>query len=346
METKKVVLERKALESSVIEEAAEWICRGELVAFPTETVYGLGADARNEAAIRKIFEVKGRPSDNPLILHIAELSELDELSREVSPKARALMEKFCPGPITFVVKRSDGVSDLVTAGLDSVAVRMPSDEIARALIRAAGCPIAAPSANVSGRPSPTDAEAVWEDLNGKIPLILDGGRTEVGLESTVVDVTGETPVILRPGKITPEEIAKVWQGVSVEEASAEVPRSPGQKYRHYAPKAKMTVFVGRFDDVVQRILLEEAKAELEDWKIGILCFDESRDRYRSHDVISLGSYFDKEAVSHNLYAALRQFDEWGVDVIFAETTDEKGLGLAIRNRMYKAAGGNVVEVAR
>lgn len=346
METKKVVLERKALESSVIEEAAEWIRRGELVAFPTETVYGLGADARNEAAIRKIFEVKGRPSDNPLILHIAELSELDELSREVSPKARALMEKFCPGPITFVVKRSDGVSDLVTAGLDSVAVRMPSDEIARTLIRAAGCPIAAPSANVSGRPSPTDAEAVWEDLNGKIPLILDGGRTEVGLESTVVDVTGETPVILRPGKITPEEIAKVWQGVSVEEASAEVPRSPGQKYRHYAPKAKMTVFVGRFDDVVQRILLEEAKAELEDWKIGILCFDESRDRYRSHDVISLGSYFDKEAVSHNLYAALRQFDEWGVDVIFAETTDEKGLGLAIRNRMYKAAGGNVVEVAR
>lgn len=346
METKKMVLERKALESSVIEEAADRLRRGELVAFPTETVYGLGADARNEAAIRKIFEVKGRPSDNPLILHIAELSELDELSREVSPKARALMEKFCPGPITFVVKRSDGVSDLVTAGLDSVAVRMPSDEIARALIRAAGCPIAAPSANVSGRPSPTDAEAVWEDLNGKIPLILDGGRTEVGLESTVVDVTGETPVILRPGKITPEEIAKVWQGVSVEEASAEVPRSPGQKYRHYAPKAKMTVFVGRFDDVVQRILLEEAKAELEDWKIGILCFDESRDRYRSHDVISLGSYFDKEAVSHNLYAALRQFDEWGVDVIFAETTDEKGLGLAIRNRMYKAAGGNVVEVAR
>lgn len=346
METKKMVLERKALESSVIEEAADLLRRGELVAFPTETVYGLGADARNEAAIRKIFEVKGRPSDNPLILHIAELSELDELSREVSPKARALMEKFCPGPITFVVKRSDDVSDLITAGLDTVAVRMPSDEIARALIRAAGCPIAAPSANVSGRPSPTDAEAVWEDLNGKIPLILDGGRTEVGLESTVVEVTGETPLILRPGKITPEEIEKMWQGVSVEEASAEVPRSPGQKYRHYAPKAKMTVFVGRFDDVVQRILLEEAKAELEDWKIGILCFDESRDRYRSHDVISLGSYFDKEAVSHNLYAALRQFDEWGVDVIFAETTDEKGLGLAIRNRMYKAAGGNVVEVAR
>lgn len=346
METKKAVLERQALDQSVIREAAERIRRGELVAFPTETVYGLGADGRNEDAIRKIFEVKGRPSDNPLILHITDMAELEELSRDVSPKARALMEKFCPGPITFVVKRSEGVSDLVTAGLDTVAIRMPSDEIARALIRAAGCPIAAPSANVSGRPSPTDAEAVWEDLRGKIPLILDGGRTEVGLESTVVDVTGDKPVILRPGKITPEEISAVWEGVSIEETSAAAPRSPGQKYRHYAPKAKMTVFVGRFDDVVQRILLEEAKAELEDLKIGILCFDESRDRYRSRYVISLGSYFDKEAASHNLYASLRQFDEWGVDVIFAETTDEKGIGLAVRNRMFKAAGGHVIEVVR
>lgn len=346
METKRVSLDRTQLNREILEEAGSLLRRGEAVAFPTETVYGLGVDAGNDEAIRKIFEVKGRPSDNPLIVHIAEMDALEDLSREVSPKAWALMEKFWPGPATFVVKRSEKVSDLVTAGLDTVAVRMPSDEIARALIRAAGCPIAAPSANVSGRPSPTDADAVWEDLNGKIPLLLDGGRTEVGLESTVVDVTGETPVILRPGKLTPEEIDAVWTGVSMEEGSGEKPRSPGQKYRHYAPKAKMTVFVGRFDDVLQRILLEEAKAELDEQKIGILCFDESRDRYRSGYVISLGSYFDKEAASHNLYAALRQFDEWGVDVIFAETTDAKGLGLAVRNRMFKAAGGNVVEVAR
>lgn len=346
METIRVLLDRKQPNREILEEAASLLRRGEPVAFPTETVYGLGADAGNDEAIRKVFEVKGRPSDNPLIVHIADFADLDEWSAEVSPKARALMKKFWPGPATFVVKRSPKVSDLVTGGLDTVAIRMPSDEIALALIRAAGCPIAAPSANLSGRPSPTDADAVWEDLNGKIPLLLDGGHTEVGLESTVVDVTGETPVVLRPGKLTLEQIEAVWQGVSVDEGAGEMPRSPGQKYRHYAPRAKMTVFVGRFDDVLQRILLEEAKAELDELKIGILCFDESRDQYRSGYVISLGSYFDKEAASHNLYAALRRFDEWGVDVIFAETTDEKGLGLAVRNRMFKAAGGNVVEVAR
>lgn len=331
-----------------IDKAAALLKQNELVAFPTETVYGIGACGLSEEAVSKIFTAKGRPSDNPLILHIADMNDLEKITKNIKDYALKLMDKFWPGPITFVLERTEIVPLSVCAGLDTVAVRFPSNEISMKLIRAAGFPIAAPSANTSGKPSPTDAKAVYEDLNGKIPLILDGGETEVGLESTVVLVTGDYPIVLRHGKVTIEELREIMPDTEdsqpYEPNDDFVPLSPGQKYRHYAPKAEMYAFKGKFNDISNRILLEEAKYELQNKKVGILCFDETRDRYTSENVLSVGSYFNKEEVSHNLFSVLREFDRLGVDVILSETMDERGLGKAIMNRLTKACGGNIISV--
>lgn len=322
-----------------IKKGAELIRKEEVVAFPTETVYGLGGSGFSPSAIKKIFEAKGRPQDNPLILHIGSMEMLEDIATDIRDYVYLLMEKFWPGAITFVLNKKPIVPKEVSAGLETVGIRFPSEKTARALILKTGLPIAAPSANTSGKPSPTNAEAVFEDMDGKIPLILDGGQTDIGIESTVLLSTGELPVILRPGKVSYEDIKDIIPSVEISTGlrKGEKPLSPGQKYRHYAPKADLYLFVGKFNNVASRILFEEAKWELEDKKIGIMCFDETRERYSSEFVISLGSYFDKEEVSRNLFKSLRNFDKLGVDVILSESIDEKGMGRAIFERMKRAA---------
>ncbi len=320
-------------------EAAKRLRAGELVAFPTETVYGLGADAMSEAAVLKIFSVKGRPADNPLIVHIWEPGQVRRLACDISPMALRLMAAFWPGPFTAVLKKQSIVPDIVTGGLDSVAVRMPANPVSIDIIRESGCMIAAPSANLSGRPSPTRAIHVLEDLGGKIPLIIDGGPSAVGVESTVCDLRGEVPVILRPGGVTPDMIRKVAGGVRLhaglaEDSGGPAP-SPGMKYRHYAPRAEIVVVVGDKTDVAKTIgaMYDNNK------KHGIMCTHENVSLYKGKNVIDLGDGSGEGA--QNLYAALRKIDEAGLRKVFFHAVDEDGMGLAIMNRIMKAAGHNV-----
>lgn len=328
-----------AKNNDILKEAADIINRGGLVAFPTETVYGLGADGLNVKAVKKIYEAKGRPSDNPLILHISDIKQLKDLVAEITPIAKILMDKFWPGPMTLVMKKQSIVSDTVSGGLDTVAVRLPENEIARNLINYANKPIAAPSANSSGRPSPTKAQHVFEDLNGKIDMIIDGGSCEVGLESTVIDVTGQKAVILRPGRVTFEDIEKLGIDVSydrhlIDKSSVEKPKSPGMKYKHYAPKGDLVVLEGEYESIKEYIKkFPEA---------GVLTFDE----YPIGNEIefSLGSIYKSEQGSKLLFDYLRQFDSLGVNKMFAVKPKEDGIGFALCNRLFKAAGGKVVEV--
>ncbi len=328
-----------AKNNDILKEAADIINIGGLVAFPTETVYGLGADGLNVKAVKKIYEAKGRPSDNPLILHISDIKQLKDLVAEITPIAKILMDKFWPGPMTLVMKKQSIVSDTVSGGLDTVAVRLPENEIARNLINYANKPIAAPSANSSGRPSPTKAQHVFEDLNGKIDMIIDGGSCEVGLESTVVDVTGQKAVILRPGRVTFEDIEKLGIDVSydrhlIDKSSVEKPKSPGMKYKHYAPKGDLVVLEGEYESIKEYIKkFPEA---------GVLTFDE----YPIGNEIefSLGSIYKSEQGSKLLFDYLRQFDSLGVNKMFAVKPKEDGIGFALCNRLFKAAGGKVMEV--
>ena len=333
-----------------LREAGRILREGGLVAFPTETVYGLGADALDADAADKIYAAKGRPSDNPLIVHIAAPEELPPLVREVPPVAQALMEAFWPGPMTLVLNKDPSVPSRTTGGLSTVAVRMPSDPVAQALIREAGVPIAAPSANTSGRPSPTRASHVIQDMNGKIDMILDGGDVGIGLESTIIDCTGEEPVILRPGYISREMIEAVTGTVKVDRASTEKPKegerpkAPGMKYRHYAPKAELTVFRGDRLKVAARInqLAEESAAK--GLRCAVLGTEENLPLYRFGKVLSVGERSREETVAHNLYALLRQCDDEKMDVIYSECFEESGLGQAIMNRLRKAAGYRVIDV--
>ncbi len=328
-----------AKNNDILKEAADIINIGGLVAFPTETVYGLGADGLNVKAVKKIYQAKGRPSDNPLILHISDIKQLKDLVAEITPIAKILMDKFWPGPMTLVMKKQSIVSDTVSGGLDTVAVRLPENEIARNLINYANKPIAAPSANSSGRPSPTKAQHVFEDLNGKIDMIIDGGSCEVGLESTVIDVTGQKAVILRPGRVTFEDIEKLGIDVSydrhlIDKSSVEKPKSPGMKYKHYAPKGDLVVLEGEYESIKEYIKkFPEA---------GVLTFDE----YPIGNEIefSLGSIYKSEQGSKLLFDYLRQFDSLGVNKMFAVKPKEDGIGFALCNRLFKAAGGKVVEV--
>ena len=320
---------------------ARLIREGELVGFPTETVYGLGANALDARAVTKIFEAKGRPQDNPLITHVACVEEIPPLVRAIPAAARKLMEAFWPGPMTLILPKADCIPDAVSAGLDTVGIRLPANADARRLIRAAGCPIAAPSANRSGRPSPTTALHVLEDMDGRIPLILDGGACQVGVESSVIDATGEVPVILRPGGITPEMVERVLGHVRVDEhvmsplREGDVARSPGMKYKHYAPKAKAIIFSGAPEHVVSAICRRYDEQTAKGERVAILGLDEHR--YGDRTFISLGSEKRPQEAAARLFAALRELDERGDTVALCEAVDTAGIGLAVMNRMGRAA---------
>lgn len=344
METKYITWNPETgFEPGELETAAEILRHGGLVAFPTETVYGLGGNGLSKKAAKSIYAAKGRPSDNPLILHISEFDELDGIVQQVPHKARLLMEAFWPGPMTLIFDKSTVVPLETTGGLPTVAVRMPSHEGARALIRAVGIPIAAPSANTSGRPSPTLAEHVREDLDGKIDMIIDGGAVGIGVESTIIDVTQDVPVILRPGYITKDMIEGVVGAVKVDPAivdsdSKEPPKAPGMKYRHYAPKAEMIVFEGTREEMTQAIA--EHAAQYPEEKVGILASEETKDCYSHGQVVVAGSR-EKQTITRGLFAALRQFDHLGVEKIFAESFSEEEKSEAIMNRLLKAAGQHI-----
>lgn len=340
----------KGQEEEKIQRAAEIIRDGGLVAFPTETVYGLGADALREEAAAKIYAAKGRPSDNPLIAHIADREALYGLAEYVQGWAERLMDAFWPGPLTLVFPKKEIVPDGTTGGLPTVAVRMPSHRTARQLIRAAGIPIAAPSANTSGRPSPTTALHVLEDMDGKIDCILDGGAVGLGLESTIIDATGRVPVILRPGYISAEMIREVVGQVETDRAveqplrQGEAPKAPGMKYRHYAPKAKLVIVTGQEEAVTKRINELAAEYEASGISCGVICVEETEAGYHCKNKKIIGSRHCQESIAHNLYAVLRQFDEGNTEMIFSESFEGGQLGPAIMNRLKKAAGFHILRV--
>lgn len=346
MNTQIVSVDKDKPEKEIIKQAAKIIKAGGLVAFPTETVYGLGGNALDAEVAKKIYAAKGRPQDNPLIVHIYSLIQLEELVKEIPAKAHALMKKFWPGPLTIIFYKKDIVPYSTTGGLDTVAIRMPAHPVALELIKESGVPIAAPSANISGKPSPTCAQDVAEDLSGKIDMILDGGPAEVGVESTVLDISEEIPIILRPGGVTKEELEKVLGKVEVDPglAPGEKPRSPGQKYRHYAPKAQVTVFEGTVENQVKAICALAAELESCGLKVGIMATAQTRHFYTKGYVISVGDRTAPLTISSNLFSILRKFDRLGVDKILAESIPKTGIGLAVMNRLYKAAGYNIVEV--
>ena len=339
-----------------IREGGAILREGGLVAFPTETVYGLGANGLDKEAVQKIYLAKGRPSDNPLIFHIVDVQVLEELVSRVPEAARALMERFWPGPLTIIFPKKACVPDEATGGLATVAVRMPSHPLAQALIAAAGVPVAAPSANRSGRPSPTVAEHVIQDMDGRVEMIIDGGSCEVGVESTVIDLTGGVPLLLRPGGISYEELQEVLGRVQIDVGVADsrpdqdfVPRSPGMKYRHYSPEAELVIVEGESGAVRAKIAELIADSER---KVGLLATKEMvevlRDdlRYDPHSipVKILGSRGDLEAAAAQLFKLLREFDDEKVDLIVAEGLPLEGIGLAVMNRLRKAAGYQIIRV--
>ena len=350
MNTKIIQINRENFTDAELAEAAEILRNGGLVAIPTETVYGHGANALDESASKKIYEAKGRPSDNPLIAHISCMDELSALVSEIPEAGRKLAEKYWPGPLTMVFPKKEIVPYGTTGGLETVAIRMPSDPVANRLIKLAGVPIAAPSANTSGRPSPTKAEHVVEDMNGKIEMIIDSGEVGIGVESTIVDVSGKVPMLLRPGAITMEMLRETLGEVEIDPAilgplSADVkPKAPGMKYRHYAPQAEMTLVEGEMEHVVE-FINQEAKLALEaGLKVGIICTEESRESYQCGMLKVIGSRENEESVAHNLFAVLREFDDQKVDCIFSESFSKDRLGQAIMNRLCKAAGYHIVKV--
>ncbi|UTE79295.1 L-threonylcarbamoyladenylate synthase [Rossellomorea sp. KS-H15a] len=326
-----------------IVDAAKILQQDEVVAFPTETVYGLGANATSDTAVEKIFKAKGRPSDNPLIVHISNKEQLKGLVEEIPMDASKLIDAYWPGPLTIIFKNKENVfSGRVTAGLDTVGIRMPDHPVALSIIEASGLPIAAPSANRSGKPSPTTAQHVIDDLDGRIAGVVDGGETGVGVESTVVDCTGEIPVILRPGGITKEQLEEVVGKVEVDPSLKEgkgAPKSPGMKYTHYAPDAPVYLVDGTKEDV-QRLVDEKKEEGL---KVGVLTTEEQMDWYQADLILSAGRRDDLKTVAQHLYDTLRAFNRSNVDIIFAEMFPEEGVGLAIMNRLQKAAGYRVIK---
>ena len=336
-------------DAQICEQAAHIIQSGGLVAFPTETVYGLGGNGLDPSAARKIYEAKGRPSDNPLILHVADLSQIPPLVREFPEKARRLAEALWPGPLTVILPKSDMVPPEVTGGLDTVAIRFPSHPGAQAFIRAAGCPIAAPSANLSGRPSPTNAQDVLEDLDGRIPLILDGGESRIGLESTIVDLSGEVPTVLRPGYYGLPQLRELLGTVAVDPAvlrsleENERPKAPGMKYRHYAPKVSLTLVEGK-DEVRAAYIRKQAKKGK---KTAVLLCRETLPLYgggRDLILLPLGSRKDDAEIARRLFAVLRSLDRLELDRVYSETFGEGPLGEAIMNRLRKAAGFRIIRL--
>ena len=333
-----------------MQEAGDLIAAGELVGFPTETVYGLGGDALHPDAARKIYAAKGRPSDNPLIIHIAEVEDLDRVAKVVPEQAKKLAEAFWPGPLTMVVWKNENVPYATTGGLDTVAVRMPNHPVALELIRKSGKLIAAPSANTSGRPSPTEASHVMEDLDGRIAMVLDGGPVGIGIESTIIDLTEETPMVLRPGYITPEMLSEVLgeeviidPGIIAADDTTK-PKAPGMKYKHYAPKADMVIVDGEKENVVGKIatLIQEAKANGQ--KAAVIATEETKALYQADVVLSIGTREEEDSIAKHMYKILRDCDKLDVDVIFSESFKTPRIGQAIMNRLLKAAGHQVIHV--
>lgn len=349
MDTKVVRIDESNKSEAPIREAGEIIRAGGLVAFPTETVYGLGGDALNPISSGKIYEAKGRPSDNPLIVHIADLEALEAIVKCVPETAKKLAAAFWPGPLTMILEKSDLVPKETTGGLDTVAVRMPSDAVALSFIRAAGGYVAAPSANRSGRPSPTRASYVAQDLDGRIEMILDGGDATLGLESTIVDLTVEPPAILRPGFITGEMLRQKLGRVDEDETlffadSGQAPKAPGMKYRHYAPKGELTIVRGPAEEVTDFIGKELAEGRRNRKKTGVIATDETIDKYEADVPRSVGKRTDAAAAAKGLYRVLREFDDEGVELIYSESFDGEGISQAVMNRLLKAAGHRVINV--
>lgn len=343
METKIRKIDKNNIDKTIIDEAGEILREGGLVAFPTETVYGLGADALKEEAALKTYAAKGRPSDNPLIVHIADYEELRKIAVNIPGETDILASHFWPGPLTMIFEKGGIVPYGTTGGLDTVAVRMPEDPIAREMIRAAGGFVSAPSANTSGRPSPTTAEHVAEDLGGKIDMILDSGPVDIGLESTILDMTVDPPMILRPGAITAEMLEEVIGEVSVDETllgdeSEKAPKAPGMKYRHYAPKAKLVIVEGDLREEILAIRQLAYSAYRESRKIGIIATDETLPFYKYGVVKNIGTRENEKTIARNLYRVLREFDEEDIDTIYSESFAVQGMGKAIMNRLEKAAG--------
>lgn len=348
MDTQVIRLDEQHIDREAVLRAGRIIRAGGLVAFPTETVYGLGGDALNPASSRKIYEAKGRPSDNPLIVHIADWEMLHAIVQEVPEAAKRLAQAFWPGPLTMIFRKSDLVPYETTGGLDTVAVRMPRNEVARELIRAAGGYVAAPSANRSGRPSPTAAKYVTQDLDGRIEMIIDGGDAKIGLESTIVDLTVPEPMILRPGYVTRQMLEKVLPEVAEDAAmmradTGQAPKAPGMKYRHYAPRGDLTIITGTEDAVVAYINEQLDRHRLAGRKTGVIGTDRTIGRYRADVCRSAGDRNEEDTVARELYRILRQFDDEAVEVIYSEAFDASGLGQAIMNRLLKAAGHKVTQ---
>ena len=347
MKAKVVKMSEEELDLAALQEAGEILRRGGLVGFPTETVYGLGGNALDPSASRKIYAAKGRPSDNPLIIHIADMDDLPYIVKNIPEKAAWLAEAFWPGPLTMIFEKSDVVPYETTGGLDTVAVRFPSHKIAKEMILAGGGYVAAPSANTSGRPSPTEAKHVEEDLGEEIDMIIDGGRVDIGLESTIVDCTVDPPVILRPGYVNQEMLEKVINRVEMDpgltsENEKVRPKAPGMRYRHYAPKAKLVLVDGDDTAVAAYISAEVRKKEAEGQQVGIICADETRELYTEGLIRCIGRRQKEEEIAQRLYAVLRDFDEEDISFIYSETFNTPKIGTAIMNRLNKAAGHEII----
>lgn len=344
LETEFIKIDPENIDMDAMRRAGEIIAGGGLVAFPTETVYGLGASAVDSGAAEKIYAAKGRPSDNPLIVHVCSFEQIEELAENIPAYAKKLMQSFMPGPLTLILKKKPCIPNEVTANMDTVGIRFPSNAVAAALIKCSGVPIAAPSANISGKPSPTTARDVMEDMNGKIECIIDGGSCSVGVESTILDASGERPVLLRPGGITVEMIKEICPDLKIDShvlksvAPDEQPKCPGMKYRHYAPDAEVTVIEGEMENVRSKIneLLKENKGRV----TGVLTmYDSAYD-----DAVIINAGRQNSEYARNLFSDLREFDRLGVEVVFAEFCENDGVGLAVKNRLYKSAGGRVIHV--
>ncbi len=344
MNTQVIKIDKNNIDHDEMKKLGKIIANGGLVAFPTETVYGLGANAFDDQACKNIYIAKGRPSDNPLIVHFADIESVEETVWSISEDAKKLFHCFSPGPLTVILKKTDKISNTVTAGLDTVAVRIPSDIVARELIKASGVPIAAPSANLSGKPSPTTSRHVIADMNGRIDAIIDAHDCSVGVESTIVDMSGKFPVILRPGGITFSQIKKILPNAVIDEhilsgsSKDEKPKCPGMKYRHYAPDADVTVVEGEMHNVRKKI--NELLSENSNKKCGILTLGQAS--YKAGLVINAGN--NNKEYAKNLFKSLREFDENNIDIVFAEFIIEDDYSLTVKNRLYKSAGNKVIYV--
>lgn len=349
MKTIYAKMEEDALDLEALRTAGEILKKGGLVAFPTETVYGLGGDGLNPDSSRKIYAAKGRPSDNPLIIHICRWEDIYEIADPVPEAAKKVAEAFWPGPLTMILKKKDIVPKETTGGLDTVAIRFPSHKTAQALIEAAGGFVAAPSANASGRPSPTLAKYVAEDMDGRIDMIIDGGVVGIGLESTIIDLTGEGPMILRPGYVTQEMLSRILGQVDMDKTildanCKERPKAPGMRYRHYAPRAELVIMEGTQENVTAAINEKTRAYQAAGERVGVIATDETKEDYCADIVKSVGAREDEDAVARSLFRILREFDDENVTKIYSEAFCAEGLGQAVMNRLLKAAGHHVEQV--